>query len=434
MDLATRAVKLLFLQIVAPIPIISYMDVGKGQDIFKKWGKECINTYLSVFIRLIAINFAVFMIVLVRGNYKDVFVNNVWLNIFLIIGCLMFAKQIPHLIEEFLGIKLNGLSLKPLKKFKEQALFGTQIAGIGEKTVKKTAGVALGGAVGVGAGLRAAGANILAPGKGGRIFGSAAGFASAFNRSLLAGFKGEKAGKIFTNSYNAAMESKERRMDKDVDGVNNREILKNRIQRAIHQKTRGQRADELDKSIESYISKGEQVKNAIYANDKAAFNFLDSNGQMHSFKGAKGLKEYIDNMQAPVQGATESIIDFGKRQEEFLAFKQEFVDELDRQVSDITTGSRNIDDGAGGGSGGAAAQAAISKILESMDEQLELINDEGDDLYGGDFKPIDSARKVASNHMSMKNSLGGAKGAQTTIISAAGHDRDVDKYATKKDK
>ena len=130
MDLATRAVKLLFLQIIAPIPILSYMDTGKGQDIFKKWGKECINTYLSVFIRLIAINFAVFMIVLLRGNYRDVFVNNIWLNIFLIIGCLMFAKQVPKLLEDFFGIKSDGMTLNPLKKFEEQAMFGKNITGL----------------------------------------------------------------------------------------------------------------------------------------------------------------------------------------------------------------------------------------------------------------------------------------------------------------
>lgn len=130
MDLATRAIKLFFLQVIAPIPIISNMDMGKGQDIFKKWGKECINTYLQVFMRLIAINFAVFMIVLLRGNFKDVFVNNIWLNIFLIIGCLMFAKQVPKLLEDFFGIKSDGMTLNPLKKFEEQAMFGKNITGL----------------------------------------------------------------------------------------------------------------------------------------------------------------------------------------------------------------------------------------------------------------------------------------------------------------
>ena len=138
MDLATRAIKLLFLQIIAPIPIISNMDLGKGQEIFQKWGKECIKTYVSVFIRLIAIDFAVFMIVLLRGNYKNLFVNNIWLNIFLIIGALMFAKQVPKLLEDFFGIKADGMALNPLKKFEEQALFGKNITGA-------VSGLAIGG-------------------------------------------------------------------------------------------------------------------------------------------------------------------------------------------------------------------------------------------------------------------------------------------------
>ena len=175
MDLATRAVKLLFLQIVAPIPIIANMDMDKGQEIFKKWYKECINTYLTVFIRLITINFAVFMIVLLRGNYKDLFVNNIWLNIFLIIGCLMFAKQVPKLLEDFFGIKMDGMALNPLKKFQEQALFGKQITSLANAAVSGAVGIgagAIGGAVAsgalgnkwyqnLGAGLRGAGRGLV---------------------------------------------------------------------------------------------------------------------------------------------------------------------------------------------------------------------------------------------------------------------------------
>lgn len=144
MELAIRAVKLLFLQIVAPVPIIANMDTGKGKDIFNKWLKQCINTYISVFIRLIAINFGVFMIVLVKGNFKDIFTGNILLNIFVIIGCLMFAKQVPKLIEDMFGIKLDGMTLHPLKNFKDNALFSNQIFGAAR-------GVAA-GAVGIGAG------------------------------------------------------------------------------------------------------------------------------------------------------------------------------------------------------------------------------------------------------------------------------------------
>ena len=424
MDLATRAVKLLFLQIIAPIPIIANIDPGKGSEVFKKWYKECFSTYLSLFIRIIAINFAVFMITLIKTEFHNIFRGkSALITALLVIGCLMFAKQVPKLIEDLLGIKIDGMALKPLKKFQEQALFGKQISGVTTGAVAGTA-----------SGLRAAGANaIVSPGAGGRILGAGAGFASAFSKGLAGGFKGEKFGKNFTNSYNIAMENKERRLSRKDDDVGFWEMEHNKLQRSAHQKTRGQRADELDKALESYKKNGEAIKNAIYANDKASFRFVDSRGQRHDFAGAKGLKEFIDNMQGPTQAPGESPESFAQRQEEFIKYKNEFKDELDRQVSNITTGRRNINDNNGGRSGGAAAQASIKKMLDSMNEQLESINKEGTALYGNDFNTIGSATAASANNMSMKNSLGAATGAQTTISSHAGHDRDVDKYGAKKD-
>lgn len=165
MSLATRAIKLFFLQIVAPIPIISNMDLGKGQDIFKKWVKQCVNTYLTVFIRIIALDFAVFMIVLLRGNYKNVFTNNVWLNIFLIIGCLFFAKEVPKLLEDLFGIKMDGMTLHPLKNFQENALFGKNITGLAAGAAVGTFG-SLSGA-GITQGLKGAWSGMI----GGKGFG-----------------------------------------------------------------------------------------------------------------------------------------------------------------------------------------------------------------------------------------------------------------------
>lgn len=144
MDLATRAIKLLFLQIIAPVPIIANMDTGKGKDIFNKWLKESTNTYISVFIRLIAIDFCIFMVVLVKGNFKEIFQGNTLLNIFIIIGCLIFAKQVPTLIEDMLGIKMDGMALHPLKKFQEQALFGKQITGLAQGAAAGTIGIGAG--------------------------------------------------------------------------------------------------------------------------------------------------------------------------------------------------------------------------------------------------------------------------------------------------
>ena len=129
LDVALRSVKLAFLQLVAPIPIISLVDPKSGKDgLFKKWYTMCFNTYLSLFIRLLAIYFAAYiisridrMVDIVDGSY----VSNLLVKIVIIIGVLMFAKQLPKILEG-LGIKLDSgnFTLNPLRKIEKEALGG----------------------------------------------------------------------------------------------------------------------------------------------------------------------------------------------------------------------------------------------------------------------------------------------------------------------
>ena len=158
MDIAVRSIKLAFLQLVAPIPIISYVDPKSGKDgLFKKWYEMCIKTYLSLFIRLIALYFAVFIISKVAGHkLVDVvdgsYVGNGVISIFIIIGALMFAKQLPKMLEG-LGIKLDGdgkFFLNPFKKFEEQAIGGKNITGMARGALIGTAGALTGAGIGRG--------------------------------------------------------------------------------------------------------------------------------------------------------------------------------------------------------------------------------------------------------------------------------------------
>ena len=281
MDLATRAVKLLFLQIIAPIPIISNMDMGKGQDIFKKWGKECINTYLSVFIRLIAINFAVFMIVLLRGNYKNLFVNNVWLNIFLIIGCLMFAKQVPGLIEEFLGIKLNGMALHPLKKFQEQALFGKQIGGFAKGAIGGVVGGFAAGSLATGAGL---------------LTGQGLGAGKAFSTAFRNGIKGEKFGKNFSGSYSAVRARHTQLQDIELDGVSRSDIFSENLKSKFGMETDSSKVNRLINQGKAIQSAYDAIKNQIIACDSIDGNAASYNGQVYS-KSAKTISKELDELK-----------------------------------------------------------------------------------------------------------------------------------------
>lgn len=131
MDVALRSIKLAFLQLIAPIPILSYVDPKSGKDgMFKKWYQMCFKTYLSLFIRLIALYFAIYiigrvdnMVDIVDGSYQ----TNTYIKIFIIIGALMFAKSFTKILEG-LGLKLDGgFQLNPIKKFQDQALGGKRI-------------------------------------------------------------------------------------------------------------------------------------------------------------------------------------------------------------------------------------------------------------------------------------------------------------------
>lgn len=122
-DAAVRSVKLGFLQIIAPIPILSMIDPGKGTDKVSKWGKECGKTFIDLFIRLAGIFFALDVIHSILSSKEmmkyyssDASVNNLFVRLFVIIGCLMFAKQLPNLIESILGIKLSGDGFSLKKK------------------------------------------------------------------------------------------------------------------------------------------------------------------------------------------------------------------------------------------------------------------------------------------------------------------------------
>lgn len=112
-DVAVRAVKLSVLRLIAPIPIISYMDPKGSKDgSFNSWVKALTSTYLDLFIRLAVVYFVIFLI-------QDMIVNGIVINtgtgvlgilsmILIWIGLFIFAKQAPKFIKQVLGMKDEG--------------------------------------------------------------------------------------------------------------------------------------------------------------------------------------------------------------------------------------------------------------------------------------------------------------------------------------
>lgn len=256
MDVALRSVKLAFLQLIAPIPIISFVDPKSGKDgMFKQWYQMCFKTYISLFVRLLALYFVVYIVSrlntmtdIIDGSY----VTNLYIKIFVIIGALMFAKQLPKILEG-LGIKLDGdgkFTLNPFKKFTEDAFGGKQILGAG------AAGLA--GAAALGTNL--AFSKTKNPFK--RLGSAIAGGVSATSRGLMGASKGEAFGKNFTNSYSGAMKAKERRRNRIDDDVAFYEPWIQNAQTAMGLPTVSAKNEAIVKQQEAIRKNAETIKNA----------------------------------------------------------------------------------------------------------------------------------------------------------------------------
>lgn len=97
-SLGVRIAQLAFLQLIAPIPIISYLMPTKNNNL-QIWFKQCLTTYLDVFIRIAIMSFVMLVIRLI---FHDSVLEgySAWVVLFIILGLLMFAKKAPELLKE----------------------------------------------------------------------------------------------------------------------------------------------------------------------------------------------------------------------------------------------------------------------------------------------------------------------------------------------
>lgn len=164
-DIGIRVAKMAFLQIIAPIPIMAYIVKPSG-GVFSKWLDNLIKTYLSLFMRLITIYFAMFLINIlatsVGNNTGGVFGNSegvtgfvkLLANVVLIIGVLLFAKDAPKLLENLLGTTFGeggGFSPKAIAKKLSGVREAPGVGGIIGKGLDK-ANQGIGAAVGAAGG------------------------------------------------------------------------------------------------------------------------------------------------------------------------------------------------------------------------------------------------------------------------------------------
>ena len=106
-DVAIRVIQLLYLQIIAPIAIMSFIIPNKD-NMFQKWTKQCITTYLDLFIRISIMYFGMLLIDILGHSWSIVGLTSDGKQIgpiayiFFIVGILIFIQRAPKLLSELL--------------------------------------------------------------------------------------------------------------------------------------------------------------------------------------------------------------------------------------------------------------------------------------------------------------------------------------------
>lgn len=159
-DMAIRAVKLGYLELIAPLPIMTLIIPGKD-GVFKAWIKKTGSCAFEVFTRLFIVSFVIYLIRTIPqlftattfsyGGCTTAFgvITALLIRALVYCGLLTFLKQAPKFLSEATGIKSDGFKLGIVDKLGEMALIG----GAAKNGVRAAQGAATGALGGLATGL-----------------------------------------------------------------------------------------------------------------------------------------------------------------------------------------------------------------------------------------------------------------------------------------
>ena len=146
-DMGIRAIKLGYLELIAPLAIMTKVVPGKD-SVFKNWSKKTVSCALEAFVRLFIVVFAIYLVRTIKdiqleafGSYicglKLGFVLVVLLRALIYCSIFAFIKQAPKFFSEATGIKSDGFKIGLMDKMKENGM----IQGLGAIGGGVTAGI-----------------------------------------------------------------------------------------------------------------------------------------------------------------------------------------------------------------------------------------------------------------------------------------------------
>ena len=366
-ELGIRMVKLLVLQILAPIPIIMSIDPTQ-KDKLKKFGKLYSGIYLSVFIRIFTVYLAFAAISLIGnilGNISETSSGTSWLvHILLIIAIFKATKELPKLIEDALGMKLGlGDAGKGFGAVLKGTIAGTAglVGGAIAGGITGGAGGALGGAfTGLTTGVTKGAAAKNAVGvigastgaiKGGFGMGARVAGAGGLGAFMVGGvenfFGGQGRDKTTLSDYDKQIKNKDKDIEKireKMDISNKGNDMRNNIENTLnrnYERTHGTLEDMLSnnsdiQNIQSRIANAQNDTDRSVAMSELANKRNELTNEYNSQKDsyfASQLNMANANYNGPVTQDVQELRDM-------INDYNEYVDKnglSDRKITDLTS-------------------------------------------------------------------------------------------------
>lgn len=370
-DVAVRAIKLAILRLVAPIPIISYMDPA-GESKFKKWTSVLTATYVDLFIRLAVIYFVIFLIqdIIVHGLVVNQAkgVVGVFTYIFIFIGLFVFAKKAPKFFKDLFDMK------------GEFSLFG----GLGEML-----GVAAVGASAVGSavtGYKATKASREEQGKGNNFFANMGG-------ALAHGISGTKSawgayGKAEKNQWKAVTDDSIARnnahMNQAYQGVSAGGKWDSRMRSVFGGDTPAQKDERKKNAMKTYEGLYKHV--AGKADVDGMWKSASTDPNIHG----KSVKELKEDYERTKLSGTATAADIKAAEDRYKSAQEEYINDV---ISDVrakrTTGGAYATK-AGGTKGDGRQFEAVYADIEEADKIGKS--------YSGDLPQFGNAKDFKGNH------------------------------------
>ncbi len=280
-DIGVRYLKLVFLQLIAPICIATYVVGGKDNS-FNKWIKMTTSTYLLVFMRLMII----YIIMFIAKNITSITDKLSSLSsVAVILGMLVFAKNAPKLISDLFGIQEDKEG--GLKGIAKAALLGAAAMGVG----------GVGSAVSKFAASKQAGNGFLKS-----LGAGVTGLGSGAVAGAFSGAKAKNPFEAFKGGVGIAQKKGQQTLNNGTTSWFNRTGA--RIQSGLGLQTA---ADRYDSQIEGYNAIKDSAKNLQdYAAGEVAkdnstmttFTWTDENGNQITSRGnVNTLKEYANQLR-----------------------------------------------------------------------------------------------------------------------------------------